>query len=150
MATESHWRRRARAVIGGAIATARHAGKQTDYEILGAIDLAYPFGPRKYAPYKYWLEERAKAMAAISKNPLMRVCPACGAGLCKLCRDIEGDELKAHRMVLEDARKFYKGQGSPEIMKRLYALEELCVHEARKALVPAAKHDDLPLFEATA
>lgn len=51
---ESHWRRAAREAIRNAIAES--AGK-SDQEIRKAIRDAYPFGERKYHPYKIWLDE---------------------------------------------------------------------------------------------
>lgn len=50
----SHWRTHARKVIQQVLA--ENKGK-TEKEISKAISEAYPFGQRRYHPYKIWLDE---------------------------------------------------------------------------------------------
>lgn len=54
MKNESSWRTHARKVIRRVLA--ENAGK-SEKEIRKAISDAYPFGERKYHPYKIWLDE---------------------------------------------------------------------------------------------
>lgn len=55
------WRAMARRVIYRAVIEGLEAG--TDHEaIQQAIDDAYPFGERRYTPYREWLEERNIAL----------------------------------------------------------------------------------------
>lgn len=143
MATESRWRPKARDVMQ------RVRNEHPDLlwsprELLAFIDKAYPFGQRKYLPYKHWLEERTKFMASISTDPMMRRCTTCGAGLQKVCRPIGNDDvLVASQMVLSDAIKERKRTPA-----ELEALHVLALHASRTAhLMPqGAGHDDLPLF----
>ncbi len=86
----SKWRDHAARVIRDVVEANPHLD---DVALLCAIDDAYPFGPRKHLPYKMWLEERAKARAAIAArtnpaDPLGRPCGACGASIGKQCRRI--------------------------------------------------------------
>ena len=54
MKRESSWRTHARKVIQRVLA--ENAGK-SEKEIRKAISDAFPFGERKYHPYKIWLDE---------------------------------------------------------------------------------------------
>lgn len=38
-------------------------------ERMKAVDAAYPFGERKYSPYKTWLSHRRKYLARYGYNP---------------------------------------------------------------------------------
>lgn len=71
MAKISHWRFHAAQTIERVVAT---ASPGTDLK--AAIDAAYPFGERKYAPYKMWLEERRKVLLRLNlyKAPDSRKC----------------------------------------------------------------------------
>lgn len=83
----SGWRDRARTVIREVIA--ENAGLRADPRaMLAKIDEAYPFGPRRYTPYKIWLEERAKATDALATAPGDRICRTCGAKPFRPCRDV--------------------------------------------------------------
>lgn len=67
------WRELAKIVINEAIDnTSPHPIEDYRSRVKTAIDNAYPFGQRKYTPYKMWLEERAAAfykLGIISKQP---------------------------------------------------------------------------------
>jgi hypothetical protein len=63
----SRWRQHAAAAI-------REAHKEVPEgadlkERMRIIDAAYPFGPRKYHPYKMWLKERAEYLRAYGYKP---------------------------------------------------------------------------------
>ncbi len=51
---ESHWRRQAREVIKKVLDDTKGADSAA---IRKAISEAYPFGERRYHPYKIWLDE---------------------------------------------------------------------------------------------
>lgn len=81
------WRLRARHVIREVIA--ENPDLREDPEaMLRKIDDAYPFGMRKYTPYKEWLAERAKAMSELTTDPTWRPCPTCRARIGRPCRGI--------------------------------------------------------------
>lgn len=67
-----NWRSHACIAIEDAI---KKAPKGSD--LIKAIDAAYPFGERKYHPYKIWLDERRKALIRLNfyKPPQNRQCP---------------------------------------------------------------------------
>lgn len=73
----------------------RAAGELSREAIIKSIDRAYPFGERKYLPYKMWLEARREVIADLDGGQLAvnlnRRCPACGAKPGKPCRPF-GDE----------------------------------------------------------
>ena len=50
----SHWRTTSRQVIGKVIQDNPHADRDL---LLKMISAAYPFGERRYWPYKIWLDE---------------------------------------------------------------------------------------------
>ncbi len=87
----SRWRLRAREVIDAVIASTDDRDRAT---LLPKIDAAYPFGQRSHTPYKQWLTERRAAIAMLWSEPLggpmSRPCPACGAGVDRPCRVLEG------------------------------------------------------------
>ena len=67
MQSRSYWRQQAAAAIREA-----HAAVPEGADIkerMKAIDAAYPFGQRKYHPYKMWLIERAEYLGAYGHNP---------------------------------------------------------------------------------
>lgn len=82
------WRLRARDRIREVIAENPHL-RSNPKAMLKAIDESYPFGMRKYTPYKEWLAERAKAVDELATEPIHRICKVCGAKPFKLCRDLE-------------------------------------------------------------
>lgn len=101
----SKWRDHAARVIRDVVEANSHLD---DAALLRAIDDAYPFGLRKHLPYKMWLEERAKARAAIAAktrpgDPLARPCGACGAPIGKQCRRI-ADEGVMRAGVYHESR----------------------------------------------
>lgn len=57
-APKSQWRRAAIAAIGRVLNAATPGLLSDDVALLKAVDAAYPFGERKYLPYKMWLLER--------------------------------------------------------------------------------------------
>jgi hypothetical protein len=61
MATKPTWRARAEAVIAREIAAGR-ALDLTDAQIRRRVDDAYPFGERRYWPYKAWLQARHRML----------------------------------------------------------------------------------------
>lgn len=72
MANVSRWRIEACKVIELVIKTTPNK-----LDLVKAIDNAYPFGERKYTPYKIWLEERRKALVRLNlyTPPKNRKCP---------------------------------------------------------------------------
>ena len=84
--TDSYWRQQARAAIAEADETIPAAAPLADRK--RAIDAAYPFGQRKYHPYKMWLVERRLYLArfggnapskALHESPLERLMRRAGA-----------------------------------------------------------------------
>lgn len=73
---ESGWAKHALKAIIAAIDANR--GKPVA-EVRAAIDAAYPFGPRRYHPYRQWLRERSLAFETIETPE--RFCEACGESL---------------------------------------------------------------------
>ena len=65
--TTKSWREIARAAILKAIDEARALGMDME-QTRQHVDNAYPFGERKYHPYKMWLSERKKLL---SNDPAM-------------------------------------------------------------------------------
>lgn len=55
------WRAHANKVIRNVERFCRADGITDPHEVLRRIDAAYPFGERRYYPYKAWLDERKKA-----------------------------------------------------------------------------------------
>lgn len=100
------WRLRAREVIRKVIAD--NPGLRDDPRaMLKAIDAAYPFGMRRYTPYKEWLDERAKATDALALEPGHRICKVCGAKPFRPCKDIVTGEKMA------ELHPWRLGQGGP-------------------------------------
>lgn len=89
--TTKTWREIARAVILKAIDEARAQGM--DVEATRAhVDAAYPFGERKYHPYKMWLSERKRLL---STDPAQPQKPGSTSDLEKLRAWNEGRALAA-------------------------------------------------------
>lgn len=63
--SESHWRNAAAPIIPEVIA--QHRGEDEN-KIRLALREAYPFGQRKYHPYKIWLDEIGRQLG--TKPPL--------------------------------------------------------------------------------
>ena len=61
------WRDEAKAVIDRVDASLRFDA--TYEERAAALFAAYPFGERKYTPYKTWLQERRKYLTKYSPEP---------------------------------------------------------------------------------
>jgi hypothetical protein len=60
------WRDKAQEVISHVVAD----NPDADYgELKAALKAAYPFGERKYHPYKVWCEEQRKVLRAHSDAP---------------------------------------------------------------------------------
>lgn len=110
------WRLRSRSVIRQAIAANPDAELTA---MIKAIDDAYPFGERRYAPYKEWLDERAKAISAMATLPIHRICKACGARPFRPCRNISDGTRKAdlhmsRRLLPEDSGPLFGKPGAIE------------------------------------
>lgn len=94
---ESHWRKTARAVIE----RVRVANlDKTPSERLALIDAAYPFGERKYHPYKIWLAERRRYTYVADVPPSQDEADAC-----MVARDLveEGRTAEAETFLDEHA-----------------------------------------------
>jgi hypothetical protein len=105
------WRLRARRVIRETIAAnpdllpEKQGGEVKP--MIKALDAAYPFGERRYTPYKEWLDERAKAIDALATKPVHRICRVCGAKPNRPCKDLETGK------VLAELHQWRLGQGGP-------------------------------------
>jgi hypothetical protein len=64
--SESHWRNQAAPIIARVLAA--HKG-QSEKAVRMALRAAYPFGERKYHPYKIWCDEVNKQIGGKSKTP---------------------------------------------------------------------------------
>jgi hypothetical protein len=73
------WRERAKEVICEVI---ERVGRNDEKALRAALREAYPFGMRKYHPYKVWLDE-IKVQLNRKKPPTGRTVPSC-AGQAKL------------------------------------------------------------------
>ena len=85
-APDSHWRRAAIAAIGLVVNSASPALLADDMRLLAAIDAAYPFGERRYLPYKMWLLERKLFREACTVPPPMPTQDEIEA--CEVARDL--------------------------------------------------------------
>lgn len=63
--TESYWRRRAAPIVAQIL---RETKGQSEEKIRKALREAYPFGERRYHPYKIWLDEIQRQRG--KKHPL--------------------------------------------------------------------------------
>jgi hypothetical protein len=68
----SHWRRIAAPIIANVLSD--NAGKPTA-EVRAALRAAYPFGPRRYHPYRIWLDEIAVQTGKRRPGPKPRQVP---------------------------------------------------------------------------
>ena len=69
---KSRWRQEARATMIRVVREQRDLGRlDDDAVLLKAVDAAYPFGERRYLPYKAWLTERRllRAVLALAQPP---------------------------------------------------------------------------------
>lgn len=83
----SKWRRRARAAIEEVVRSLTPSGPHpSPSELLKLVDAAYPFGERKYEPYKCWLRERNLFREAISSAPMLPSKDE--ADVCEVARDM--------------------------------------------------------------
>lgn len=88
---ESRWRQSARAVMIRVVREQRDLGRlDDDAALLAAVDAAYPFGERKYLPYKMWLLERRLFRDACSVPAA--TASADEAAACMVARDMLADE----------------------------------------------------------
>lgn len=105
------WRLRARRVIRETIAeNPQLMPEKQGGEILPmmkALDAAYPFGERRYTPYKEWLDERAKALDALATKPIHRICRICGAKPNRARKDV------ATKAPMTELHPWRLGQGGP-------------------------------------
>ena len=110
-AVSDGWRLRARRVIRETLAENRELWPDRQNgditKILAALNAAYPFGERRYTPYKEWLDERAKAIDAIATKPIHRICRICGAKPNRPCKDV------ATKAPMVELHPFRLGQGGP-------------------------------------
>lgn len=122
MSNASKWRTESRRIIEETIDTALELepGLREDLRSLFAlVTKAYPYGPRKWHPYKIWLDEVRRARDKITPRgtgPIDRTCPACGARRGQHCRPIgEADEVAEHLAIASEADRFGKGRIAHEV-----------------------------------
>lgn len=101
----SKWRRRARAAIEAVIRSFTPSGPHpSPAELLKLVDAAYPFGERKYEPYKCWLVERKLFRAAIDGSQAPTLPTKDEADACEVARDMVLEErLDEAKLLLEQA-----------------------------------------------
>ena len=153
MSVGNYWRARARKVIGEVVS------RRTDLHLelpllIKEIQKAYPFGQRKWTPYKIWCEEVAKAREEIASRhpevynlPLHRKCMTCGAKPMKPCRKISEDdaiivtrdERKAVHDIAMDAERSQRIAEASTILLEVY-------HASRMAAVRRITLGSGPLF----
>lgn len=76
--------------------------------LLALVDAAYPFGQRKYEPYKAWLKERRLFREALAKPPTMPSADEIAA--CEVARDMIEDHALGRPDRTEEARKLLEEQ----------------------------------------
>lgn len=111
---ESHWRMRARHAMA-AVVDSRPELLADDVALLKVVDAAYPFGERKYLPYKMWLLERAAFRAAMSvpaSTPSRDE-----AEVCSVARD----ELELHPERAEEIRRMLDEQAPNRLGRKCLA-----------------------------
>lgn len=99
----SHWGRQARSTIANVVAA---NPDKSEAELLELVDAAYPFGERKYWPYKEWLKARRtfierKATEAKDITPIGRRCDACGSKPGSACVAMSGELLSTFHTARE-------------------------------------------------
>lgn len=98
-APESHWRRAARETMIRVVREQCGLGNLGDNAaLLKAIDAAYPFGERKYLPYKMWLLERKlfRNACAVPSPPSRDETEVCS---------VARDELELHPERADEIRR---------------------------------------------
>lgn len=107
--SSSEWRRRADQVIAQVIAQHGNAPADRD-SFVRAIDGAYPFGERKYTPYKHWLAARKATLDTLwpPVNAIDRDCPVCGAKPRSPCVSLDGSATMFE--VLYGSQTFHEGR----------------------------------------
>jgi hypothetical protein len=85
---ESRWRREARSTIVIVVKACRTEEGCLPADILARVDAAYPFGERRYHPYKAWLKERRLFIAALDERPMPT---ADEVATCEVARDAVED-----------------------------------------------------------
>ena len=146
MTERSRWRHISNRVIAGVFA--EHPDLVADplrhRELRALVGAAYPFGQRRFWPYKAWCAAVRDAFYKLAETQgkaqggLHRKCPVCGVKPGKDCRVMnlcEADPVYAHELVIRDAEL----DGRMEDVARLR--EERPMHASR-CPVPAP----LPLF----
>jgi hypothetical protein len=73
--TTSHWRLKSREVIGRAMQ--EYVGPMSAADIKEYLSPFYPFGERKYTPYKIWLQEVNHYLSQIGAAPKWDPRPEC-------------------------------------------------------------------------
>lgn len=87
------WREKSRRTI--AAVRAQHPELECDpVEMRRVVNAAYPFGPRRYLPYKMWLEELRRAVAEVRST-------TDDVAVCDVARDLveEGREADAIELL---------------------------------------------------
>lgn len=132
MSDASKWRTESRRIIEETIDTAleHEPALREDLKALFALVFkAYPFGPRKWHPYKIFLDEVRRARDKITPRgtgPIDRFCPACGAKRGRKCRPIgAGDEVAELLAISDEADRFGKRRIAVE-------LRDDAFHDARR------------------
>lgn len=94
----SHWRRAARAAIQAALEAS--VGKEPG-ERIRAISDAYPFGERKFHPYRIWLSEVSRVKMELMGKGKDK-CRACGAKTGQPCTPMNGELAAGGRHFVRD------------------------------------------------
>lgn len=100
----SEWRARSRSVmldVVDAIAIMAPEMLGVPSEVLCRVDAAYPFGERKYAPYKAWLTERRLFIAALKDDTTLPTRDE--AEVCAVARDlVEDGRVEQAKKLLDE------------------------------------------------
>jgi len=99
----SRWRQVARRTIAEVVSVVVDALGGLPADILERVDAAYPFGERKYRPYKEWLKERKLFIEAIRAPVSMPTADEIAA--CEVARDAieEGRDPATVAALLDQA-----------------------------------------------
>jgi hypothetical protein len=109
----SIWRVGARKRIQDVVESIAEADLADKAAVLERVDAAYPFGERKYEPYKCWLKERRLFIAAL-EGPCA-VPTADEAGVC----EVAGDLVQLGRV--DEARKLLDEQAPNRLGRKCTA-----------------------------
>jgi hypothetical protein len=146
------WRSTARRIIQAHVQkyTELHGDPATLFQTINKKH--YPFGMRKYLPYKSWLTELALAResfaivshrAGTEVSPGERYCNTCGANPGKPCRVLDdrdpNDPLVIVRQIAEDAEAAGRLLEATAIRQQAY-------HESRLAKARVTPVGSGPLF----